>query len=310
MHHLVQLMKDPAARERLSGYGAMVAAIVLFSTIEVSSKMANAQAAPLLLAFVRFFLTGAVLLAPALKLIRLRAQPLGWHDGVTLLLLGVFGVTLTISLYHMAIPELRANVAAIVFSANPAFVVLFAPWLLGEQINWRKLAAVVLGLAGIVVFALNRGLVDCSLKGILLMTGALVAFALYTVLSKKFMPRFGAVVITCSASLIGSLLIFPLSLLLEGNPWMGLAAFNWPVVLYLTLVATALAYVLFFYGIINIGAARGSLFFFLKPVLAAAFAWALLGEPVNRLVVGGAGLILASLVFALVPTPRRLIWPE
>ena len=293
-------------RDLTAGFGAMLLAITLFSTIEVVSKWMGPAVPPLRLAFLRFFITGLVLLIPAFNILRMRMEPLGARDMLILAGLGAVGVALSIGLYHMAIHHLQANVAAIVFSANPVFVVLFSPWILGERVGWRKLLGVMIGLSGIAVFAVEKGgLAIGTGKGILLMLGAEITFALYSVLSKKFMPQYGAIVITCFAGLIGSLVLLPVSLALEGNPFAGMGPWIWCGVLYLAVGATAVAYIAYFYGLLNVGAARGSMFFFLKPVLASVFAWIVLSEPVTAKVVTGTLLILGSLFLSLLPGNRK-----
>ena len=293
-------------RDLAAGFGAMLLAITLFSTIEVVSKWMGGGVPPLRLAFLRFFITGLVLLVPAFNILRMRMEPLRGRDMLVLSGLGVVGVALSIGLYHMAIRHLQANVAAIVFSANPVFVVLFSPWILKERVDARKVLGVMIGLSGIAVFAVEKGgLAIGTGKGILLMLGAEITFALYSVLSKKYMPRYGAIVITCFAGLIGSLILLPVSLALEGNPFVGMGPWIWCGVVYLAVGATAIAYVAYFYGLLNVGAARGSMFFFLKPVLASVFAWIVLGEPVTMQVAAGTLLILSSLFLVLLAGNRK-----
>lgn len=295
-----------SSRDLAAGFGAMLLAITLFSTIEVVSKWMGPAVPPLRLAFLRFLITGLVLLLPAFNILRMRMEPLRGRDVLILSGLGAVGVALSIGLYHMSIHHLQANVAAIVFSANPAFVILFSPWILSERVDWRKIFGVMIGLSGIAVFAVEKGgLAIGTGKGILLMLGAEITFALYSVLSKKFMPQYGAIVITCFAGLIGSLILFPVSLALEGNPFSGMGLWVWGGVAYLAVGATAIAYVAYFYGLLNVGAARGSMFFFLKPVLASVFAWIVLNEPVTAKVVAGTLLILGSLFLSLLPGNRK-----
>ncbi|MFH0880552.1 MAG: EamA family transporter, partial [Lentisphaerota bacterium] len=303
-------LMSPVVRERIVGYGSLLLAIILFSTIEVTSKMANAGVPPFWLAFIRFFFTGLILLAPALNLIRLRARPLTAHDWRILGGLGFIGVSVCLGLYHVAITQMRANVSAVIFSSNPAFVVLFSPWILGERPTRTKMAAVFIGLCGISIFVVNKGLEIQSFWGLLCLIGSLITFALYTVLCKKYMSRFGAMVITCFAGLLGSLLFLPAAWILEGNPYPALLHWPWWTVGYLTVVATALGYLAYFYGLVNVSASHGSMFFFLKPVLASLFAWLLLGEPVTWKIAAGTVLVLSSLVFALLPGPRRTVMPE
>jgi drug/metabolite transporter (DMT)-like permease len=294
-------------REQTTGYIALLISITLFSTVEVSSKLLGTGLPPLLLAAVRFFLSGLVLLIPAAGILRFRVHRLGARDAAMLLGLGILGVTVSIGFYHTALLYMQANVGAIIFSANPVFVVLFAPLLLDERLTLRKVIAVLLGCLGMAVFGLrNAGEMVCTLRGLLLMGGSIITFALYTVLSRKVMPRYGALVITCVAALVGSVFLMLLSLAVEGSPVEPLLHCSWPGIIYLAVVATALAYWAYFFGIIQIGASRGALFFFLKPLLASVFAWMVLGEQVTWQVVTGALLVLAALFFALAPSMRRI----
>ncbi|NCC51704.1 MAG: hypothetical protein EOM20_10865 [Spartobacteria bacterium] len=287
-------------REQATGYGALVLSIVLFSTVEVSSKLLGAGLPPFLLAAVRFMIAGLVLLVPACHVLRLRKTGLGWRDAAILLGLALIGVTVSIGLYHLSILYLQANIAAIIFSANPVFVVMLAPFILRERFTWQKTVAALCGLCGIIFFAVQRfDPAVCPPLGLALMTGALITFALYTVLSRRVMPRYGALVITSFAGLLGSFFLFIVSFIVEGNPLPALAACSWGGILYLSVFATAIAYWAFFFGVIEVGASKGSMFFFLKPFLASLFAWLALGEKLTSSIVIGGAFVLAGLFFAV-----------
>ncbi|HQK79736.1 MAG TPA: DMT family transporter [Syntrophales bacterium] len=55
----------------------------------------------------------------------------------------------------------------------------------------------------------------------------------------------------------------------------------WLPVAYVVFLGTALAYVLYYYGIMNTSAQKASPAFFLKPVLASLLAAQILGETIN-----------------------------
>ncbi|MBI9021094.1 MAG: EamA family transporter [Verrucomicrobia bacterium] len=285
------------------GLIALLAGIVLFSTIEVASKLMQigggvAGHYPFWLAALRFIITGIVLFIPALH--RLRGNAFNRRDAAALAALGLLGVTLMSSLYHLSITFLPANIAALVFSCNPVFVVLFAPLVLSEKITLRKLVAGGLCLTGIAVLARDRA-DGVSLTGLLLMLAAIIIFALYTVLFKKMTPRYGALPITAFAGLIGGFCILPLALGVEGFPLTTYGAADWWGIAYLSLIGTALGYFLFIYGIGHVEAGIGSMAFFLKPFLAALFAWMVLGEALTVPMLLGGALILVGMVAALVP---------
>lgn len=290
----------------LRGLSALLAGIVLFSTIEVASKMMQigggvAGHYPFWLAGLRFVITGLVLFFPAAR--QLRDKSFGRRDAAVLAGLGLLGVTLMSSLYHLSITFLPANVAALVFSCNPVFVVLFAPLVLPEKITMRKLWAIVLCLAGILVLAHDRA-AGVSPTGLFLMLAAIIIFALYTVLFKKMTPRYGALPITAFTGLIGGLCILPLALGVEGFPLATYGTTDWMGIAYLALIGTALGYFLFIYGINHVEAGIGSMVFFLKPFLAALFAWMVLSEALTLPMLIGGAFILGGMAVALVRFSR------
>jgi drug/metabolite transporter (DMT)-like permease len=291
----------------LRGMLSLLVSIVLFSTIEVASKLMQrgggiAGQYPFWLAALRFIITGLVLFFPAAH--ALRGKAFTRRDAAVLAGLGLLGVTLMSSLYHLAITFLPANVAALVFSCNPVFVVLFAPLMLPEKITLRKLAAVALCLTGIAVLARDRA-DGISPAGLLLMLAAIIIFALYTVLFKKMTPRYGALPITAFAGLVGGLCILPLALGVEGMPLATYGMTDWLGIAYLALIGTALGYFLFIYGISHVEAGIGSMAFFLKPFLAALFAWMILGEALTLPMLIGGAFILGGMVIALARSRRR-----
>jgi len=289
----------PPAHDSLAGHAWLLVAIVLWSSVEVASKWVGHSISPLWLAVLRFSITGVLLLGPAWHAIHRQGHRTTLKDFSRLVLLGLIGVTLSIGCYHLAIPRMRANSAAILFSANPAFVVLFSPWLLGERPERRKLAGMAAGLAGIALF-LSRPATGLDTRtGILLMTASLIFFALYTVLAKKYMRRFGPFPIVSMAGLVGSAFLLPVAWRMEGPPGMALSHASWPGVLYLSVFATTIAYVAYFKGLHHVGAARGSFYFFLKPVLASLFAWLWLGEQLTPQLLVGTVFVLAGLALAL-----------
>jgi len=291
---------------KLRGLLALFIGVVLFSTIEVTSKLMQigdgntAGQYPLWLAFFRFFGAGVILFIPAMHRLRLRQIRLTGHDLKKLAGLGLIGVTLMSGLYHLSLTYLPANVAALVFSCNPVFVILIAPFFLSEKITVRKLIAVGLCLAGIATLAHDHA-DGISVTGLLLMLTSIVAFAFYTIFFKKMTPRYGALPVTAFASLFGGLPLLFIACAREGVPLAAYGAGDWIGIAWLTIFATALAYFLYIYGINHVEAGTGSMAFFLKPFLAALFAWMVLGETLTIPLLIGAALILTGMVVALLP---------
>lgn len=288
---------------------ALILGVLLFSTIEVAAKLMQtgggiAGENPFWLACIRFVLTGLMLAGPAFRSLRERGQKLAGRDLLVISGVGLVGVTLMASLFHLGITFLPANIAALVFSCNPVFVVMLAALFLGEKITVRKILAVSACLAGIVMLAGGRA-DGMSVPGILLMVGAGLTFALYTVFSKKIIPRYGVLPITALASLIGGVILLPVALALEGTPFVSYGLVDWGGTIYLATFGTAIGYYLYIYGISHVGAGTGSMAFFLKPFAAALFAWLVLGEKLSPSELIAGAFILAGMVTALAPARKK-----
>lgn len=290
-------------KNSFKGLLALLLGILVFSSIEVVSKMIETGLPPFRLALLRFLIGGVVLLPAVLKNNR---NGFTRRDYSEFAKLGLIGVTITIGIYHLAINYCPANVSAIIFSCNPAFVALFAPFLLGEKTSVSKLVSVGLCLVGIAWIGFNfEQSANPSSIGVVLMFISAICFAFYTVLLKKAVPKYGALTVTCASGLAGSLFLLPLTLGLEGLSGWNCGVGGWMGVLYLSIIATGLGYWLYFYGISHVEASLGSMTFFLKPFIAALLAWVMLGEELSRSVLTGGLIILVGIAITILP---QLIW--
>jgi len=277
----------------------------MFSTVELASKAIQVTCAarldPFLLVFLRFFGTAVCLLAVGLPGARRQGLSLQGRDYAILAFNGLVGIALSISLFHVAILAFRnASSSAVVFSVNPVFVALLAPLINREVISPRQVGAVALGGLGVLCFAFESGrLQGDSLKGLLLMVASALLFTVGICVSRRIIPRYGALVTMGVSSLFASLAVLPLGLWRSQIPILPELAKAWLPVLYVALAGTALAYGLYYYGLARTSAYGASLSFFLKPVIATALAIALAGERPNGYTVGGTGLVLLGLFLAL-----------
>ncbi len=300
----------PSSSKTTRGWCALLGAIFLFSTIEIASKVLRRQAAvdSTLLVFVRFMVTGIVLLG--LSWGRwFRKSHLTWRSYGIFAVNGLVGIALSITLFHDAINLFKnASSAAVVFSVNPVFVTLLAPFVNREKWTVGKVTGCLLGACGVVFFAWETGKLDSqSMRGLGLMLLAAFLFASSICISKRIMPKYGAMVVMGFSGLFGALFLLPLLAMNFTPDTLGELAKGWLPVLYLSVVGTALAYGLYYYGIHHTTAQGGSMSFFLKPVIASVLAVLILRETINWYMIAGTVLILSGLFLAeVLPKLRAL----
>lgn len=286
------------------GYAQVTLAILLFSTIEVVAKYAQPGIPPFRLGFFRFLIAGWLLLPFAIQNMRSMGIRLGVADLLRLGALSIVGVVLLSVCFHLGIQWVPAHQSAILFSGNPVFVAVLAPFLLGEHVDrrgWMSLALGALGV-GCLLLAEGDGHVAGAAdqwRGVGLTLCAMLSFAIYTVISKRFVSRYGILGMTSIVAITGSLLLMPITWWRDGFPFQPMTWVEGAAVAWLAVMATAVAYALYFGGLARVTATRGAMLFFLKPVTAALLAWMMLGERPGAMAVLGTVFILSGTATAL-----------
>jgi len=290
-----------AIKSKTAGLLALLGGVALFSTVEVGAKIIGKNALPFQMVFIRFFFTGVVLLAFALPVflksgLGLKPADFGWFA-----LNGAVGIAVSLSLFHLAILVFeKAASCAVVFSANPIFVIILARFVNNEPWTIPKWSALLLGAAGIVLFAWESGAFAIqSLAAMGIMTLSAIFFALSICISRRLITRYGVFILMGFSALFGSLMIFPFALASVFYNGLGGLAASWRPVLYVTLAGTTLAYGLYYYGLRHCTAFQASMMFFLKPVLASVLAAGILGEHINSFMVGGSLMIISGLAITV-----------
>lgn len=276
-----------------TGYIFLLFTILFFSTYEVVNKIIGPHIDAFQINFLRFFFGGLLLLVFAL--IKKEAG-IGIRDFLLCCVLGILNVVISMGLINISlrVENASAAVTAVLFSCNPIFVSLFSSLIDKEPMNRRKVIALMLGIAGTLLISCNKMQLNLSalLSPVLAMLSA-VFFGLYSVLGKKLSNKIGSLRMNAYSFLGGSLILLVLLIITKRPVFtFDISITLW--VLYLAFFVTGLAYLSYFAGLSRIGAGKGSLVFFLKPVFAAVLAIVFLHERMTIISVIGAFIILTG----------------
>ncbi|MCY4018800.1 MAG: DMT family transporter [Chloroflexi bacterium] len=221
-----------------------------------------------------------------------------------LLIVGLIGLGLSLGTQFLGTDLSTAVNGALVTSASPALVVLFAALLLKEKLTSRRALALVLASAGLLVIldptSANFG-GETFLGDVFLALSALT-WGLYSVLVRRvsIRHRLHTLTITLVGLLGGLALSLPASIVeLSTRPIGPLDAGALLGVAYLGIVSTALALLLWNRAFALVPATVASLFFFAQPVSGALLAAIFLGQTLTiQLGIGGA-LIAAGVLLSI-----------
>jgi drug/metabolite transporter (DMT)-like permease len=216
-------------------------------------------------------------------------------------LVGVVGYGISLGFQFVGTDLSTASNGSLVTSATPAFVLLFAPFLLGERTTARRLAALVISTLGVlaVVDPRTAELSPSLFWGNLSLLAAALTWALYSVLVRKT-ARTGDLVTSGAMMLAGGI---PSSLLLGALEVraQGIGTITPGIIgglLFLGIVSTAIAMLLWNYAFSELPAAVASLTIFAQPVVGIILGALFLHENITPLFMFGGLLIGIGLVIA------------
>lgn len=259
---------------------------------------------PVTLAAARFSIASLFFAAPfAVALVRRR---ISGRDLLRMALLGQIAFSVYFWLQYTGVSKTNAGISAILaVGLLPSATALMAP-LAGERRPpagaW---AALLLGFLGVAAIALDKpvsvsGTADFILGALCLVANAF-AFALYSLLNRRWSKDIPPIRMTAGSMIFGTLGLLAMSAATPGEGWAALKsleATQGAALLFLSLACSVAGYVAWTYAMTRIEAGRATVWLYAEPVVAAALGWTVLGERYGWLALAGAAAIGISAVLA------------
>ncbi len=228
--------------------------------------------------------------------------PRAWW--VRVALLALFNITAWNVLIVFGVQQIPAGRSAIIAYTLPIWSVLFSLWLLHEPLSGRKIAGLVLGIAGMAVLLGEEALsVRRPPVGTLLILGAAVAWGLGTVLLRRWAPPLPHNALTGWMMLLGWIPVALSAPLFDPGlgSLAGMSGAAWFAVLYNIFISGAIANWAWFRMARTLPVAVSSLSSLLVPVVGVFSGMLFLGERP-----GASEFLALALVLASVAS---VIWP-
>lgn len=215
--------------------------------------------------------------------------------------MGLLNNAIPFSLIVWGQTHIASGIASILNATTPIFTVIVAHLLTtDERMTKGRVAGVLLGLAGVIVLIGPQALggLGDDVVAQLAVLGAAVSYAFAGIFGRRF-KRMGVPPLATAAGQVSAstLILLPVALLVD-RPWT-LAApslSTMGAIVGLALLATALAYVMFFRILASAGAVNLSLVTFLIPVSAILMGVVVLGETLQATDFIGMALIGCGLI--------------
>lgn len=273
---------------------ASIAIIVIVWAVNfIAAKIGTFYLPPLAMASFRVVIAGAVMVPtyflcsrlPAFaEAAELRRRGFTTRDLWVFFYLGFFGVSVNQICFTVGLYYTHVTHAAVIVGLGPIYILILAVLFRLERATGHKVVGMLIALVGIAVLASENGISvhSASLEGdVITMTGSM-GFAAYVVLGKRMAGKYDPLTMTAFNHFAGALIVLPVALreaakLYQAGKW-PIPWQAWMAILYMAILASALAYVFYFWLLRYLEASQLSAFTYLLPVLATALGILWLGE--------------------------------
>ncbi|WP_342314853.1 DMT family transporter (plasmid) [Priestia megaterium] len=278
-------------------YLALAASI--WGGMYVVVKVVVAIIPPLELVWIRYVI--AILALVIIGLIKRQSWRISKRHIPLIVAIGVIGNAISIVTQEYGTMLSSAQMGAIITSSTPAFMVIFARLILKERLNMKKGISVGLATIGVLLIVGNGHINMSSQLGGLSLLMAALTWALMSILIKRVPSSYSPVVITTYSILVAILVLTPF--VYKGLGKIHISKLIDPTIggglLYLGIVSTALAFILWNRGLQLLNASSGGLFFFFQPLVGTLLGWLLLGESIGGTFWIGSFLILSGVLLVI-----------
>jgi drug/metabolite transporter (DMT)-like permease len=198
-----------------------------------------------------------------------------------MLLLSAFASAIFVMTLHMSVEFISSGTSSIIVNLCPIIVLIYGVYRFKERLTPLKVSGFLLGLVGGLVFLWNSLALSPGLElGIIFAVMAMIAWGAYTITLHYLEGANRYIVMTVKHS-VSSVMILPFIYLifLEGTELILIFdAVSILGLLFSGILASGLAYVLYFSAVEAIGAPKASSFLFLVPFVSVVGDF-VLGEP-------------------------------
>ena len=271
--------------------GALLLLSALWGGSFLFIRVAVPVLGPVTLVEVRVLLAGLALVAYAAATVGVPDLRSRWRQYATI---GTLNSAIPFALISTAELHLTASLASILNATSPLFSALIAAIWIGDALTVRKTIGLVLGFAGVAVLV-GWSPLPLTATVVLSVGASLLAAAFYGlagVYTKARVTGAPPLALAIGSQLSAALVLLPLVPLApptraqSGNVVLCMLA--------LALFSTALAYLLYFRLIVNVGPTKALTVTFLVPIFGVTWGALFLGESITLSTLAGCAIILAG----------------
>lgn len=255
-------------------YWILILQQLIASTTHIVAKSVVLNLSPTLILLLRASIASVTYLSTLVfrksKLMRLEKR-----DVIPFLILGLINIPMNQFLFFKSLEFTSPANVALAYALTPAFVIVIAMIFLKEKATKLKLMGIIIAFAGTIFVLFEKGLdfKSDSFLGNGLALLASLSWAVYTVLGKKYVLKYGAIYTSAVTMVFGLLLYLPVfGFYGDITEISNVTTVDFLKIFYLGVITSGVGYALWYYSLKKLEASKVSVFNNLQPVLTTLMA--------------------------------------
>jgi probable blue pigment (indigoidine) exporter len=268
---------------------------MLWASASTATKFGLKSAQPFVIADIRFFIAGAMMIFSA-KILRGYRLPRK-DEWIPLIIYGFLNVALYLGLFGLAMERVAAGIGTLSIATNPLFISVLSAFWLGKNVSKNVWIGLFLGMVGVSIATyplLINGIGNTSLSGIFILLGSMLSYSVGTVYYSNRTWDLPRLAINGWQVLFGGILLLPFTFFTFQADKNVFDSRFWSSVMWLVIPVSYGAVQLWLY-LLKLDAVKAALWLFLCPIFGFLYAYLLLNEPITTYSFVGTGLVILGL---------------
>lgn len=203
-----------------------------------------------------------------------------------------------------------ASIGGLIYATQPLLIILLAAIVIRERLSASAVIGIIIaGLGTVMLFwrDAGQGVDSSALYGGGLLLLACMAWAVYSVMSRPLLTRYGVLPVTAWSIILATI---PMYMLADSSTVAALTTMTrrqWAELLFLAAISTVIATLTWNYSVARLPSATTGAFLYLIPVIAITAGALFLGEDVTiAMIIGGLLILLGVAIAQFGPRPSKL----
>lgn len=293
---------------KIKVYVAMFFAVVFWGFSFVWTKQVLEVYRPITVIFLRLILS--VLFLFGLGSLFNKIQKIKKEDRLRMVYIAFFQPFVYFIGENFGLSHVSSTIAAVMISTIPLFSIIVAYFVTNERISFGNFLGILLSVVGVFFVIMKKNMeFKADLLGIGFLLLAVFSAVGYSVIVVDVTKKYNVYSIIAYQNLIGIFMFAPLFFILDFKNFMSVA-FTWKAwfpLIELAVFASTLAFMLFTFGIKNLGITKANTLSNLIPIVTAFFSFLVLGERFSFMNILGIFIVVLGLILSQIKRKSKNI---